>query len=124
MTAIMSDTGILQKSYKTYVEKIKKDPSLNEEDKKTTIKLWLEMETNLQTTGKVRPGILPLLARKLDHYWSALAGPRHKCFQSRLDDNPMLLGCRNRVGIWQEAFSDLVNPLILFQCQQTSNTFL
>ena len=106
MTTIMSENGLVQRAYRAYVERMKHDASLTEDDKKTTKDLWNKLEEQLQTTGFVRSGIMPLLARKLEQYWSktikTVAHPlkqgKGATFQSTLDDNPNLMGFTN--GVW------------------------
>jgi P4 family phage/plasmid primase-like protien len=106
MTTIMSERGSVQRSYRSYVEQVRNDPNLTEETIKSTRDLWAKLEVQLQTTSFVRAGIIPLLARKLEQYWSkiikgathSLKQGRGATFQSTLDDNPNLMGFVN--GVW------------------------
>jgi len=109
MLAIMSENGVVQRSYNDYISRVNTDQVMSENDKKIIKELWSGskdypgLEKQLQTTGFVRGGILPILARKLEGHWMNIIRKlprkaRGTNFQSVLDDNPELLGCTN--GVW------------------------
>ena len=104
MLEIMSDSGIIQTAYHDFINRITNDNTLTENDRKTMKDLWCKLERDLQMTGFVRSGLMPLLARKLEKYWMGII--KRQCnniirgttFQSVLDDNPTLMGFKN--GVW------------------------
>ncbi|KAJ3230663.1 hypothetical protein HDU81_004323 [Chytriomyces hyalinus] len=91
--AIMNENGIIQQEYTRYIDSI-----TDTENQQKTIEIYEKLQAKLQTTQFVRTGILPLLARKLDYYWSSETNGVHTRFQDKLDTNPKLLGFLN--GVW------------------------
>ena len=102
LLTIMSESGIVQRSYNQYIKEVMDDAGIPANDKKKLKGLWLELETQLQTTAFVRAGVLPILTRKLEDYWMKIIKRIRKgkmvSFQSILDDNPKLMGFTN--GVW------------------------
>ncbi len=98
IATISNRNGTVNTAYRTYVQKIKAGGGLDADDMKKLNKRWGKLRFNLGTTGFIRGGLLPLLARKLDHYWTYEKSAIPGCvdgFMSKLDDNPRILGCPN-----------------------------
>ncbi len=101
IAAISNRHGPVNTAYRTYVQKAKTDGSLDAAGVKRLMKRWGKLRFNLGTTGFIRGGLLPLLARKLDYYWThekAAAPGSFDGFMSKLDGNPQVLGFNN--GVW------------------------
>ena len=97
--AIMSEDGPVQQGYKAYLQKLTKTDATADAVKKTTEKL-VALQRQLQTTAFVRSGLIPILARKLDYYWSRSSGGAGGVihFDAKLDTNAKLMGFQN--GVW------------------------
>lgn len=101
IAAISSRNGPVTSAYRAYVRKIREGGGLTPEASKKLLKQWAKLRFSLGTTGFIRGGLMPLLARKLDHYWTyvkSAASFNNEGFMSNLDDDPRLLGFRN--GVW------------------------
>ena len=99
---VMRVDGKIQKIVKTYYEGLVNAAESDEKKKSKLSKYWDSFRTILQSSGKVRTGLMPCLTRKFDHYWikknereKSLSG---QTFISSLDSNPYLLGFLN--GVW------------------------
>ncbi|RKO94718.1 hypothetical protein BDK51DRAFT_53003 [Blyttiomyces helicus] len=91
-SSIMADDGPIQKPFARYIKSLPQDKLVIAKP------IWGKLRTKLQTTAFVRGGLMPLLGRKFDFYWSQRHGDFSLNFQSRLDSNPQLMGFKN--GVW------------------------
>ena len=95
----MSENGIVQTLYRNFVKNVEMDSTVDDETKEFVSKRWLSLQKQLQTWGFVHGGIIPLLSRKLDYYWSKNGDGRAIIsFQERLNANAKLMGFNN--GVW------------------------
>ena len=102
VSTIMGEDAVIQRSYDAFIRNLKETGPQKEYE--AFLGLWKELRDDLQNFIYVKNGLMPVLARKLDFYWSHLNRSRiaeSTTFQSRLDTNPKLLGCTN--GVWDLA---------------------
>lgn len=100
IAAISGNKGPVKTAYRTYMRNLKEDASMDPDKLAHLKKRWVKLRFDLGQTPFIRSGLLPLLARKFDHYWSyeKAISPGIEGFCSKLDDDPRLLGFRN--GVW------------------------
>ena len=90
----MKENEIIHTLYEKYMTSISNNPEVSPENLKSTKALWTKLMMRLETTAFVRGGLLPLIARKLDDYWTR-SNRQMLSFQSMLDSNPVLMGFLN-----------------------------
>lgn len=93
ISEIMSENGKVQKEYTLFLKNLK-SLGAKKEDLDTMNTLWKKLRRDLQTTPFVKGGLIPLLSRKFDRYWSKSGSN----FQSLLNSNPKVMGFAN--GVW------------------------
>jgi P4 family phage/plasmid primase-like protien len=112
ITYIMNPNNKIQQNYQEFIniqvsELSKNGSSDSEGDSPDTSNifktLWKKLQMSLQTTPFVKGGLLPLLARKLQDYWEKIGNLEHPNFQSKLDQNPSLLGFTNGVYSFKDS---------------------
>jgi len=91
---IMANEGAIQREYSSYVQALITSDTLEKNTQDLLTKNLKSIQRNLQTTGFVSGGIVPLLSRKLDYYWR---GSKGESFEARLDQDPQLIGFLNGV---------------------------